>query len=114
MKRKGKRIEPYTGHKNQAKEDKASGGHSNPQTHTKNLISSFSSSFSFLSPKLIHTNFQRRVDLMAAEGVDFVTNAHVGKNIDASKLKQDHDAILLAIGSTWPRDLSIPNRNVST
>jgi glutamate synthase (NADPH/NADH) len=55
---------------------------------------------------------QRRLDLMADEGIEFVTNADVGKNIDAVQLRNDNDVVLLAVGSTWPRDLSIPNRNL--
>lgn len=55
---------------------------------------------------------QRRIDLMAAEGIEFVSNAHVGKNISAVDIKKGHDALLLATGSTWPRDLNIPNRNL--
>ncbi|KAI8996052.1 hypothetical protein BC832DRAFT_304682 [Gaertneriomyces semiglobifer] len=55
---------------------------------------------------------QRRVDLLAAEGVEFVTNAHVGKNIDAQKLKSENDIVVVATGATWPRDLPVPNRNL--
>ncbi|KAI9091276.1 hypothetical protein DFS34DRAFT_718333 [Phlyctochytrium arcticum] len=55
---------------------------------------------------------QRRVDLMAAEGVEFVTNAHVGKNVDAIKLREENDVVILAMGATWPRDLPVPNRNL--
>lgn len=55
---------------------------------------------------------QRRIDLMAAEGIEFVNNAYVGKNVNASKLKSDNDVLLLATGATWPRDLNIPNRNL--
>ncbi|KAJ3300990.1 glutamate synthase [NADH], partial [Blyttiomyces sp. JEL0837] len=55
---------------------------------------------------------QRRIDLMAAEGVLFVNNAHVGKSVDARTLKEQNDVLLLATGATWPRDLPIPNRNL--
>lgn len=48
---------------------------------------------------------QRRVNLMADEGVKFVVNANVG--IDPSytldKLREDNDAIVLAVGATKPR-----------
>ena len=53
---------------------------------------------------------QRRLDLLAAEGVKFVTKADVGKNIDAKQLWESHDALLLATGATKPRDLPIPGR----
>lgn len=55
---------------------------------------------------------QRRVDLMAAEGVSFITNAHVGVNADALQIKSDNDAVIVATGATWPRDLKLPNREV--
>ena len=55
---------------------------------------------------------QRRVDLMAAEGITFVTGAHVGVNTDAAQIKSDNDAVIVATGATWPRDLKLPNREV--
>jgi len=55
---------------------------------------------------------QRRVDLMAAEGVKFVVNADVGTNVDLKGLQQSHDALLLAAGSTRPRDLSAEGREL--
>jgi NAD(P)H-dependent glutamate synthase small subunit len=55
---------------------------------------------------------QRRLDLMQAEGVEFVTNADVGRNVDAKKLYDGHDALLLATGATKPRDLMIPGRGL--
>jgi len=53
---------------------------------------------------------QRRVDLMAAEGVEFRTNAHVGANVPVSELRNGYDAVVLAGGSTLPRDLILPGR----
>jgi len=55
---------------------------------------------------------QRRVDLLAEEGVKFVTNANVGKDIDPGKLLKENDALLLATGATKPRDLPIPGRDL--
>ena len=52
----------------------------------------------------------RRVDLMRRSGVEFVTNADVGRGIDPAKLRRDYDALLLATGATQPRDLTIPGR----
>lgn len=54
---------------------------------------------------------QRRVDLMAAEGVKFVINAHVGVNVDAADIKASNDAVIVATGATWPRDLKVPGRD---
>jgi glutamate synthase (NADPH/NADH) small chain len=61
--------------------------------------------------KLGKNHVQRRVDLMEKEGVKFVVNAEVGVNVPIAELKQKFDAIVLAIGSTAPRDLPIPGRD---
>ena len=53
---------------------------------------------------------QRRVDLMAAEGVKFVTQAHVGKIVDVASIRDASDAVVLAAGATKPRDLPIEGR----
>ena len=54
----------------------------------------------------------RRLDQMRAEGVEFVTNAHVGANVHTSDLKRDFDAILIATGAEAPRDLKVPGRDL--
>ncbi|CAH9070624.1 unnamed protein product [Cuscuta epithymum] len=58
---------------------------------------------------------QRRVDLMEKEGINFVVNANVGKDplFSLDRLQEEHDAIVLAIGSTKPRDLPVPGRELS-
>lgn len=53
---------------------------------------------------------QRRVDLMAEEGIEFRTNTEVGKTISAKKMLNEYDAIVLCMGATWPRDLPIPGK----
>ncbi|KAH6565875.1 hypothetical protein BASA60_009734 [Batrachochytrium salamandrivorans] len=55
---------------------------------------------------------QRRIDLLADEGVVFIANAHVGKDIHPAQILGANDAMLLTVGATWPRDLPIPNRNL--
>ena len=59
---------------------------------------------------------QRRVDLLKAEGVNFVTNADVGGTganaVDAKKLQQENDAVVLTTGATNGRDLPIENRQL--
>ncbi len=55
---------------------------------------------------------QRRLDLLAAEGVAFVTGADVGRNVDPKQLLAENDAILLSTGATKPRDLPIPGRQL--
>src|SRR5487761_1529685 len=54
----------------------------------------------------------RRAQQMRAEGVTFVTNAHVGVNVPIEALTGHYDAILLAGGSESPRDLSVPGREL--
>ncbi|PWN27891.1 putative glutamate synthase [Jaminaea rosea] len=53
----------------------------------------------------------RRVQLMADEGVQFVTSVEVGKDLDAAQLHQQNDAVVFATGATWPRDLKLPGRD---
>jgi glutamate synthase (NADPH/NADH) small chain len=54
----------------------------------------------------------RRIQQMRAEGVTFVTSAHVGVNIPVEALTGHYDAILLCGGSEHPRDLKIPGREL--
>jgi glutamate synthase (NADPH/NADH) small chain len=54
----------------------------------------------------------RRIQQMKAEGVTFVTNAHVGVNVPVEALTEHYDAILLCGGSEQPRDLKIPGREL--
>ncbi|XVF10044.1 hypothetical protein REPUB_Repub07fG0149900 [Reevesia pubescens] len=58
---------------------------------------------------------QRRVNLMADEGVKFVVNANVGIDpaYSLDRLREDNDAIVLAVGATKPRDLPVPGRELS-
>jgi len=52
----------------------------------------------------------RRLKVLEQEGVKFVCNTEVGKNLPAEKLLQDFNAVILATGATKPRDLPIPGR----
>ena len=54
----------------------------------------------------------RRLDVMAKEGVIFQTNAHVGVNVPVEALRRDSDAIVLAGGACAPRDLRVPGREL--
>jgi glutamate synthase (NADPH/NADH) small chain len=54
----------------------------------------------------------RRIEQMTAEGVEFVTNACVGKSESISELKREYGAVLLAIGAGQPRDLPVPGREL--
>jgi glutamate synthase (NADPH/NADH) small chain len=55
----------------------------------------------------------RRLAIMAAEGVTFRPGVEVGKDIPLSRLRIDHDAVVLAAGAGWPRDLPVPGRELS-
>ncbi len=55
---------------------------------------------------------QRRVDLMAAAGIKFVTNTEIGKNLPAEQLMKDFDAVVICTGATKPRDLPIEGRQL--
>jgi glutamate synthase (NADPH) small chain len=54
----------------------------------------------------------RRLEQLAAEGVKFVTNAHVGVSTSADELRREFDAIVLAGGAEQPRDLNLPGREL--
>jgi glutamate synthase (NADPH/NADH) small chain len=54
----------------------------------------------------------RRIGLMQEEGVVFRCNANVGANIGINDLLREFHAIVLAGGSTIPRDLNIPGREL--
>ncbi len=55
----------------------------------------------------------RKIDLMAKAGIEFVVNTHVGVDINALQLRQDFDVVLLTGGSTVPRNLPIPGRELT-
>jgi glutamate synthase (NADPH/NADH) small chain len=54
----------------------------------------------------------RRLAQMAAEGVRFVVNAHVGVDRPAEALRREFDAVVLCGGACAPRDLPIPGRDL--
>jgi glutamate synthase (NADPH/NADH) small chain len=61
--------------------------------------------------KLDKSVIDRRVDVMKESGIEFRTNAEVGKNVPASELDR-YDAVVLSGGSTIPRNLNIPGREL--
>ncbi|MDF2669585.1 MAG: glutamate synthase subunit beta [Paenibacillus sp.] len=62
--------------------------------------------------KLDKAVVQRRVDLMAAEGVQFRTGVEVGVNYDAQQLLSEFDSVVLCGGATKARDLPIEGRQL--
>lgn len=53
----------------------------------------------------------RRVKLLEEEGIKFITNTEIGKDVPADLLLKENDAIVICAGSTTPRDINIPNRD---
>jgi glutamate synthase (NADPH/NADH) small chain len=54
----------------------------------------------------------RRLAILAAEGVEIRCNVAVGKQPTWKQLRADHDAVVIAIGSMRARDLEVPGRNL--
>jgi len=49
---------------------------------------------------------------MQVEGVEFRVNQHVGKNVEAKNVMNEYDAVVLAGGAEFPRDLPVPGREL--
>ncbi|CAI8019018.1 Glutamate synthase [NADPH] small chain [Geodia barretti] len=62
--------------------------------------------------KLDKEVLRRRLDIMEQEGIQFETGVDVGVDLPAQQLLQTFDAICLACGSTMPRDLDVPGREL--
>lgn len=56
---------------------------------------------------------ERRVKLLAEEGVLFKTNTHVGEDLSLAQLQHEYDALVLATGATKPRDLAVDGRSLA-
>jgi len=54
---------------------------------------------------------ERRVQLMFEEGITFVTDTEVGKDISLTQIHSDFSAVVLATGATVPRDLVVDGRS---
>jgi glutamate synthase (NADPH/NADH) small chain len=54
----------------------------------------------------------RRLSIMEQEGVTFRTSVNVGVDLSAGQLRSEFDAIVLAGGAGWPRDLQVPGREL--
>ncbi|MEX1010574.1 MAG: glutamate synthase subunit beta [Balneolaceae bacterium] len=63
--------------------------------------------------KLEKSVVRRRVDILAQEGIEFVTDTEIGVDIPADELRKKHDALVLAGGATRPRDLPIEGRDLN-
>jgi len=63
--------------------------------------------------KLDKNIIDRRLAVMEAEGIVFVTNTNVGSTVSVKTLREDFDAVLLTGGSTIPRDLPVKGRELN-
>lgn len=63
--------------------------------------------------KLEKSVIDRRLDVMKEEGIKFVCNTEIGKDEDIREFIDRHDAVIMAGGSTIPRNLPIPGRELS-
>ena len=62
--------------------------------------------------KLDKTVVERRIAILEEEGIQFICNANVGVNVRVNDIMRDYHAVVLAGGSTIPRDLTIPGRDL--
>jgi glutamate synthase (NADPH/NADH) small chain len=62
--------------------------------------------------KLEKRFIDRRLSLMAAEGVEFRTGVEIGIDLPVASLRRQFDAIVLCCGTPWARDLQIPGREL--
>jgi glutamate synthase (NADPH/NADH) small chain len=62
--------------------------------------------------KMEKRHIDRRLVQMAAEGVEFRPNTHIGIDIKGGDLLADYDAVVLTGGAEQPRDLPVPGREL--
>ncbi|USB34927.1 glutamate synthase subunit beta [Paenibacillus sp. YPG26] len=65
------------------------------------------------SMKLDKAVVERRVNLLVEEGVKFVTNTEIGKDIPTQQLVDEFDAVVLCGGATKPREFNIEGSNLN-
>ena len=62
--------------------------------------------------KMEKSILDRRLAQMEAEGTRFRNGVDVGGDLTGKQLRERYDAVVLAIGATVPRDLSVPGRDL--
>jgi len=62
--------------------------------------------------KLNKNVIDRRLDLLQAEGIRFVTNTAVGKDISIKELEKTNDAVCITIGAGVARDMTVEGRDL--
>jgi len=63
--------------------------------------------------KMEKSHIDRRITQMEAEGVEFRVNQNVGENVKADDLLAEFDAVILAGGAEYPRDLPVKGRELN-
>ena len=63
--------------------------------------------------KLQKSVLDRRIEVMERSGITFTTDTRIGKDISATYLLRNFDALVLAIGTPSARDLPIPGRELA-
>lgn len=63
--------------------------------------------------KLEKRIIERRVRLLEDEGIQFITNTEIGKDVEANQLYERFDAVILCTGAQKPRDLIIEGRELN-
>ncbi len=63
--------------------------------------------------KLEKSIIDRRVAILEREGIEFVYNTDVGRDITAAELQERHDAVVVTIGSRVSRDIDAPGRHLT-
>ncbi|MED9904249.1 MAG: glutamate synthase subunit beta [Lachnospiraceae bacterium] len=54
---------------------------------------------------------ERKVKIMEEEGITFITNVDVGKDVDAKKLFDEFDRVVFCCGASNPRDINVAGRD---
>jgi glutamate synthase (NADPH/NADH) small chain len=62
--------------------------------------------------KLSKHIIDRRLKLLMEEGIEFVTNTEIGRDIPGSQIMAEYDAVCLAVGAGKPRDITPEGRDL--
>lgn len=62
--------------------------------------------------KLDKAIVERRINLMAESGVEFITGTEIGRDLTAETLREEFDAVVICTGAAKPRDLPVPGREL--
>ncbi len=63
--------------------------------------------------KLAKEVVERRIALLAHEGITFRTGVEIGRDLDAGQLRSENHAVVLCTGAAQPRDLAVEGRGLA-